>query len=112
MPGESNRRVYKTCSSSVLLILVDLMVCMISCSESGFIAHSLRPALMVGWRRISLVGISPSGACSDSMAKDGMVDGLRSSQFSIAYTLTKSLKESQWSIPRSAASTLSCSLKE
>ena len=84
MPGDSNLRVYKTFSNSGLLTLVDLMVCMISCSESGFIAHSLRPARMVGWRRMSLVGISPSGACSDSMAKEEIVDGLRSSQLSIA----------------------------
>ena len=84
MPGDSNRRVYRTFSSSGLLILVDLMVCMISCSESGFIAHSLRPALMVGWRRMSVVGITSSGACSDSMAKEEIVVGLRSSQFSIA----------------------------
>ena len=112
MFDDAKRSVNSIFSSWALLTLMDLMVCMIISSVSRLIAHSRMPALMVGWRRMSLAGISPSGAFSDRRARDGMVDGLRSNQLSIAQTLTKSLNESVGLVPRIAARTLSCSLKE
>lgn len=99
--------------SSLLIVVGCLLVAksMARSSDCGVIRPSCRPALTVGFLLMSSTGIHPLELPKGSTANVAMLVGVRSSQFSIAYTWVNCANDIVFFSPLNAVRTFVCSLK-